>query len=80
MLFLITTQMITEGNISGIFDTEYPKEAAEMIMIYGNVAFDDNENLSSEQKKKKGRAYIYNIEKMLGAKAGSLEKTLIQFF
>ena len=51
-----------------------------MIMIYGNVAFDDNENLSSEQKKKKGKAYIYNIEKMLGAKAGSLEKTLIQFF
>ncbi len=76
----LISQLITEGNKSGIFKTRYPEEAAEMIMIYGNIAFDDNENLSPGQKKKKGKAYIYNIEKMLGAKEGSLEKPLIQFF
>ena len=76
----LIAQLIAEGNESGIFETKYPEEAAEMIMIYGNIAFDDNENLSPGQKKKKGKAYIYNIEKMLGAKEGSLEKPLIQFF
>ncbi len=76
----LIAQLITEGNKSGIFKTRYPEEAAEMIMIYGNIAFDDNENLTPGQKKKKGKAYIYNIEKMLGAKEGSLEKPLIQFF
>lgn len=76
----LITQLITEGNKSGIFNTKYPKEAAEMIMIYGNIAFDDNENLTPGQKKKKGKAYIYNIEKMIGAREGSLEKLLIRFF
>ena len=76
----LIAQLITEGNKSGIFKTRYPEEAAEMIMIYGNTAFDDNENLTPGQKKKKGKAFIYNIEKMLGAKEGSLEKPLKQFF
>jgi len=76
----LITQLITEGNKSGIFSTKYPQEAAEMITIYGNIAFDDNENLTPGQKKKKGKAYIYNIEKMIGAREGSLEKSLIRFF
>ena len=76
----LIAQLIKEGNESGIYDTKYPNEAAEMIMIYGNIAFDDNENLTPRQKKQKGKAFIYNIEKMLGAKEGSLEKSLLQFF
>ncbi|MBR4574162.1 MAG: TetR/AcrR family transcriptional regulator [Lachnospiraceae bacterium] len=76
----LIAQLIAEGNESGIFETKYPEEAAEMIMIYGNIAFDDNENLTPKQKQKKGKAYIYNIEKMIGAKAGSLEKSLLRFF
>ena len=76
----LIAQLIKEGNESGIFDTKYPNEAAEMIMLYGNIAFDDNENLTPRQKKHKGKAFIYNIEKMLGAEAGSLEKALLQFF
>ena len=76
----LIAQLIKEGNENGIFDTRYPNEAAEMIMLYGNIAFDDNENLTPRQKKQKGKAFIYNIEKMIGAKAGSLEKSLLQFF
>ena len=76
----LITQLITEGNKCGIFDTKYPGEAAEMIMIYGNIAFDDSENLTPGRKKKKGKAYIYNIEKMIGAREGSLEKSLLRFF
>ena len=76
----LIAQLITEGNKSGIFNTKYPQEAAEMIMIYGNIAFDDSENLTPGRKKKKGKAYIYNIEKMIGAREGSLEKSLLRFF
>ena len=76
----LIAQLITEGNKSGIFNTKYPQEAAEMIMIYGNIAFDDSENLTPGRKKKKGKAYIYNIEKMIGASEGSLEKSLLRFF
>ncbi len=76
----LIARLIAEGSESGIFETKYPGEAAEMIMIYGNIAFDDNENLTPRQKKHKGKAFIYNIEKMLGAEAGSLEKALLQFF
>jgi AcrR family transcriptional regulator len=76
----LIAQLIVEGNEGGIFETKYPKEAAEMIMIYGNIAFDDNEGLTPGQKKQKGKAFIYNIEKMLGAEAGRLEKALLPFF
>ena len=72
--------LIVEGNETGIFETKYPEEAAGMIMIYGNIAFDDVEGLTQRQKKQKGKAFIYNTEKMLGAKTGSLEKVLLQFF
>ena len=76
----LITQLIIEGNKCGIFDTKYPGETAEIIMIYGNIAFDDDKSLTPGQKKKKGKAYIYNIEKMIGAREGSLEKSLLRFF
>ena len=73
-------QLIKEGNKEGIFNTRYPMEASEMIMIYSNEAFDDNENLTPKQKKDKGKAFIYNTERILGAKEGSLSTALMQFF
>ena len=73
-------QLIKEGNKEGIFNTRYPMEASEMIMIYSNEAFDDNENLTPSQKKSKGKAFIYNIERILGANEGSMSTALMQFF
>ena len=34
------SELIGEGNKEGIFHSDYPDEAAEMIMIYANTAFD----------------------------------------
>ena len=73
-------ELITEGNKEGIFNTKYPMEASEMIMIYSNEAFDEDKNLTPEQKKAKGVAFLYNAEKILGAKEGSLAAALMQFF
>ncbi|MBP5745946.1 MAG: TetR/AcrR family transcriptional regulator, partial [Lachnospiraceae bacterium] len=64
--------LIREGNETGLFDSRYPKEAAEMIMIYSSVAFDELMNLSNEDILKKGQAFAYHIEKLLGAKENSL--------
>ena len=76
----IFAELIEEGNKEGLFDSKYPLEASEMIMIYSNIAFDDNVNLTPKQKKEKGKAFIYNIERILGAKEGTLNKALAQFF
>ncbi len=73
-------RLIEEGNEEGIFDVKYPMEASEMIMIYSNTAFDENENLTPKQKKDKGKAFIYNTERILGAKEGGMTSALGRFF
>ena len=72
--------LIEEGIKEGIFDTKYPAEAAEMIMIYSNTAFDELADLKPAEKEMKGRAFIYHTERILGAKKGSLEAAIMDFF
>ncbi|BCJ93817.1 TetR family transcriptional regulator [Anaerocolumna cellulosilytica] len=70
----ILTDLVREGMEAGFFNTPYPYESIEMIMIYANVAFDSNESyLIEEQRKNKELAFIYHIERLLGAKEGSLK-------
>ena len=69
--------LIREGNETGLFDSEYPKEAAEMIMIYSSVAFDELTNLSNEDILKKGQAFAYHAEKLLGAKENTLKDAIM---
>ena len=73
-------KLIREGNKEGIFHSRYPAEAAEMLMIYSNVAFDDLAELSPRDKMAKGRAFIYHTEKILGAEEGSLGKVMMSAF
>ncbi|MCR5791039.1 MAG: TetR/AcrR family transcriptional regulator [Lachnospiraceae bacterium] len=72
--------LIEEGNAAGIFHTEFPTEASEMIMIYSNTAFDELAELIPEEKERKGRAFIYHTERLLGAEEGSLQAAMIGFF
>ena len=60
-----------------IFNTKYPLDAAEMIMIYSSSAFDDLLELSPEEKERKTKAFIYHTERLLGAKENSLAKTIM---
>lgn len=76
----IFAELIEQGNEQGFFDAKYPLEASEMIMIYSNIAFDENENLTPEQKKAKGKAFIYNTERILGAKEGCLAEAIGEYF
>ncbi len=73
-------KLIREGNKEGIFNSKYPSEAAEMIMVYSNVAFDDLAELTPKEKLSKGKAFIYHTEKILGAGEGSLSKIMMSAF
>ncbi|MCR4909199.1 MAG: TetR/AcrR family transcriptional regulator [Lachnospiraceae bacterium] len=76
----LITKLIEEGKDSGIFNTKYPREAAEMIMIYSGTAFDELAAISPEETERKIRAFIFHVERIVGAKERSLEQAMINIF
>ena len=71
-------ELIEEGNKSGLFNSRYPLEAAEMVIVYSNMAFDELAELSPEQMQEKIMAFIYHTEKILGAKEKSMEGAILK--
>ena len=76
----IVGNMISEGVELGIFDTKHPLEAAEMVMIYSNVAFDEMMELREDEIMAKIQAFIYHTERVLGAKQGLLVEVIMPIF
>ena len=74
----LISELIKEGNEEGIFNSDYPDEAAEMIILYSNTAFDDLAGLTSEQREKKSIAFICHTERILGAAEGSLAPAIMK--
>ena len=69
-------ELIEEGNRCKMFHSKYPAEAAEMIIVYSNTAFDKMSELPQEKMKDKIEAFIYHTEKILGAKEKNLEAVI----
>lgn len=76
----VIAKLIEEGNTAGIFDTKYPLEAVEMILTYSSTAFDELAGLSPAEIEKKSKAFIYHIERILGAEEGSLTAAIMKIF
>ncbi len=74
----LISEIIREGSEEGIFHTEYPDEAAEMIILYSNIAFDDLAGLTPEQMRRKSIAFICHTERILGAAEGSLAPAIMK--
>ena len=74
----VIAKLIEEGNESGLFESKYPSEAAEMIMIYASVAFDELLDLKPDEIEKKGRAFIWHIERILGAEENCLLEPIMK--
>lgn len=74
----LIAELIEEGNKCKMFHSKYPQEAAEMIIIYSNTAFDDLAELSPKEMQDKMEAFIYHTEKILGAKEKSLEAPIMK--
>lgn len=70
----LISEIIEEGNKESIFNCSYPYESAELFLVYGNVIFDsDYIELSEQCLNQKIKAFIANMELLLGAKKGSLK-------
>lgn len=66
----IMYELVMEGISQGLFNTDYPEAAVHMAMSYSLTAFDDVSN--PDEKMIKGLSY--NLERLLGAPKGTLDK------
>lgn len=76
----IITELSEEGIAKGEFHTEYPAQVIEMTMLYANTMFDDLLEQTSEQKQQRMEAFIYNTERLLGTKRGTLQEAIMKIF
>ncbi|AIQ57958.1 TetR/AcrR family transcriptional regulator [Paenibacillus borealis] len=76
----ILTPIICEGIEQGIFNTQYPYECMEMVVIYANTIFDDDMvEMTDEVRMSRILAFISNVERLLGAESGSLMSVMQMF-
>jgi AcrR family transcriptional regulator len=76
----ILTPIIREGIEQGIFNTPYPYECMEMVVIYANTIFDDDRvEMTDELRMSRILAFITNVERLLGAETGSLMSVMQMF-
>ncbi len=76
----IITRLLEEGIEQGIFHTDYPMEAVEMILLYANTVFDELLEQSPERKERRMEAFVCNVERLLGAEPGILRKAIMEIF
>lgn len=76
----IITDIVNDGIAQGICHSDYPAETVEMMMIYSTMAFDDLVDQTPEEEQKKVMAFIYNVERLLAMKPGSLFETMMPIF
>ena len=76
----IMTQLAEEGIEQGIFHTDYPMEAVEMILIYSNIAFDSLAEQTEEERQRRIQGFIYHSERILGTGDGVLQDAIMKIF
>lgn len=70
----LITEIVIQGIEEKSFNTLYPKEVVEVIMIYLNTIFDEGLfQWTQEEKIQKAKALAYVMEKTLGAEKGSFD-------
>lgn len=69
----ILAGIVEEGIQQGMFETSYPLESMEMALCYLDVMLDDDVfGLTQAQRQDKIKAFIYHLERLLGAGEGGL--------
>lgn len=74
----LITDLIEEGTAQGICQTDYPAEAAEMLLLYSNTAFDALAEHSRDEQKI--AAFIYHTERLLGMPRDSMREVILPIF
>jgi len=69
----ILTGIIREGIQQGLFSTPFPYECMELVVTYANTVLDDDlVQMTNEERTQRIQAFVFNIERLLGAESGSL--------
>lgn len=55
-------------------------DVAEELLLYSAEVFDAQNELTNEQMLERMNAFIYNTERLLGAKSGSMTESMKQIF
>lgn len=65
--------VIQDGMEEGVFSTKYPRLCAEMAVAYVQAVFnDDMLRLRPEEREERVVAYVYMLERLLGAQEGAM--------
>lgn len=76
----ILTELVERGVALGEFHTPYPQETIELILVAAQCLFDDGLFTWDEaDRQRKIRAFLHNMELLLGATSGSLALMLAAF-
>lgn len=70
--------LIEEGIAQGICQTDYPTEAAEILLVYSNTAFDAMADGSRDERRIAG--FIYHMERLLGMPRDSMREAVLPIF
>lgn len=76
----LITKLIREGMEQGIFQTNYPEEAVEMIMLHSTTVFDSQKEYTQEEKNRKMMAFLYHLERIFGMEEGSVQAVILPIF
>lgn len=69
----ILAGMIREGVEQGQFDTPYPYECMEMVIVYATTVFDgDLVEMTAEERAEKMRAFIFHVGRLLSIQGEQL--------
>lgn len=74
----LITGLIEEGIAQGLCQTDYPAQAAEMMLLYSNTAFDALAEHSRDEEKI--AAFIYHTERILGMPQDSMRDAILPIF
>lgn len=76
----ILVRLVDEGKRQGIFHMEYPAETIEMLILYSGTMFDGDYDEPGERSGKRIEAFLFNTERLLGAKEGSVQSSMRKLF
>ena len=76
VLVPIAAEIIIDGIEEGCFSTNHPAEAAEMLLIYSSIVFDGMNDMPEAELSKKAIGFVFNMERLLGMKQGSLSDVI----
>jgi Transcriptional regulator len=76
----LVTGIVLDGIEQGLFETPFPYESVEMLISYPNIVFDEAYfQLSQAESIARINAFIFNVERVLGAEPGSLTSMMTMF-